>query len=142
MVKKYEDYILTDKPQRRDLWELGWSETDFEPNFDKLRSIYLSLISDSLWLQTQLGFAPIGREYLLRELVPRAVIAEIFHKHFPQRNSSDYGEMLREIRTLQEESSFEFANYTKQDCIREGFFQVYSQKSLDDLKALYKGINH
>jgi hypothetical protein len=141
MVNLYDKMYKGDNSAiKRQLCLIGWADGDaLEISNEKLKNIYLSIIADSDWLLSQNDLAPIGREYLFKEFMPSSFWAS-FYKKFFNKIPSDYQELFSDIREIKDENSFEFQNYRKEDCIREGFFQVFSQKPLDELKSLLQQI--
>lgn len=147
MVKLYDETVnnTIDSYTKKDFWVLGWSLSDdsVEINPNRLKEICLSIIAENTeWLKQQSELAVIGRDYYFREVFATHFWLDFYNRHNPssqfRRDSINYPELLKQIRALDSDESFEFSSYNKQDCIREGFFIKYSQKSLDELKDIMK----
>lgn len=149
MVKLYDEAVKKtgDSYAKKDFWALGWSLADdtVEISPIRLKEICLSIIADNTnWLKQQVDLAPIGRDYYFREVFATHFWFDFYQRHEPssqfKKESVNYQELLKAIRALNTDESFEFSGYNKQDCIREGFFIKYSQKNLDELKDLIKSL--
>lgn len=138
MVDLYNNLYKSDNGTiQKQLWSIGWTDGEgLEISTEKLKNIYLSILADSDWLLSQENLAPIGREYLFKEFLPSKFWVTFYKQHFPNKIPDGYAELFSDIRTLTDPASFEFQHYQKQDCIREGFFQVYSIKTLEELKVI------